>query len=431
MPTYYIKTYGCQMNAHESEKLAGLLEDEGYAAATDMEGADVIVMNTCCVRESAETHILGNLGIVKKLKEKKPSLKVAVCGCMTQAKGAAERLKKRCPFVDVVIGTHNLYKLIEYLKQTKSGKKVVEICADDGKITEGVPVKRLNNLSALVNIMYGCDNFCSYCIVPYVRGRERSREPSAVLSDVKSLVESGYKEITLLGQNVNSYKSGDVDFARLLDMLSDVEGDYWIKFMTSHPKDISESVIEVIARKPRLAHFIHLPVQSGSDRILQLMNRKYTKADYLNKIAMIKSYLPDVALSCDVMVGFPTETEEDFLETLDVVKKVGYSNLFSFIYSVRSGTPAAEMEQVPLNIKKERIDRLIKVQFEAANAIAKESIGKTVRVLCDGEEGGKYVGKTQTDKKVLFVSEENPVGKFVDVKITEAANSKLYGKEIL
>lgn len=430
MPTYYIKTYGCQMNAHESEKLAGLLESNGYSAVSDMADADVIVMNTCCVRESAETHILGNLGIVKKLKEKKPSLKVAVCGCMTQATDAAKRLKKRCPFVDIVIGTHNIYKLVEYLKDTNGGAKIVDIWDDNGGITEGVPVKRLSKLSALVNIMYGCDNFCSYCIVPYVRGRERSREPSAIISDVQSLVESGYKEIMLLGQNVNSYKSGDVDFAKLLDMLSDIEGDYWIKFMTSHPKDISESVVKIISKKPRLAHFVHLPVQSGSDRVLELMNRKYTKSDYLDKIDMIKKYLPDVSLSCDVMVGFPTETEEDFLETLDVVRRVGYSNLFSFIYSVRSGTPAAEMEQVPLDVKKERIDRLIKVQFEVAARLAKESIGKIYKVLCDGEENGRYVGKTQTDKKVLFVAEKNPIGRFVEVRITEAENSKLYGTEI-
>lgn len=430
MPTYYIKTYGCQMNAHESEKLAGLLESGGYSAVSDMADADVIVFNTCCVRESAETHILGNLGIVKKLKEKRPSLKVAVCGCMTQANGAAERLKKRCPFLDIIIGTHNVYRLLDYLEYVKTGGKVVDITDDNGEVTEGIPVKRLNPSSALVNIMYGCDNFCSYCIVPYVRGRERSRAPSAVLNDVKSLVESGYKEIMLLGQNVNSYRSGDVDFAKLLDMLSDIDGEFWIKFMTSHPKDISESVVKIISEKPRLAHFIHLPVQSGSDRILGLMNRKYTKSDYLDKIDMIKRYLPDVSLSCDVMVGFPTETEEDFAETLDVVNRVGYSNLFSFIYSVRSGTPAADMEQVPLEIKKDRIDRLIKAQFEVASRLAKENLGKIYRVLCDGEENGKYVGKTQTDKKVLFVAENHPVGKFVDVKITETANSKLYGIEI-
>ena len=428
--SYYIKTYGCQMNAHESEKLAGILESRGYTPAPDMESADVIVMNTCCVRETAETHVLGNLGIVKKLKEKNPSVKVAVCGCMTQASGAAEKLKKRCPFIDIIFGTYNIHKFSEYLDVASSGKKLIEIWDKEREIVEGLPVKREGKIGALVNIMYGCNNFCSYCIVPYVRGRERSRRPDDILHDISELVGSGYKEITLLGQNVNSYSCDGVDFSRLIDLASDIEGDYWLKFMTSHPKDLKESVVKTIAHKKRLADFVHLPVQSGSDRVLSLMNRKYTKAEYLAKIDMIKSYLPDVGLSCDVMVGFPTETEEDFKETLDVVERVGYSNLFSFIYSPRPGTPAAKMDQVPLSIKKERIDRLIKRQFEIANSLAKAQVGKTVRVLCDGEENGKYSGKTASDKKVLFSADKSFVGEFTNVRITQAVNSKLYGIQI-
>lgn len=427
---YHIKTYGCQMNAHESEKLAGMLVERGYEEACDAESSDLVVFNTCCIRESAETHILGNLGIIKKIKEKKPSLKVAVCGCMTQQSGAAERLKQRCPFIDIIFGTHNLYKFADYLDRAESGEKVVEISESETDIEEGVPVKRVSGISASVNIMYGCDNFCSYCIVPYVRGRERSRKPQNIVNDVKTLVESGYKEITLLGQNVNSYCSDGVDFAMLLDMLSDISGDYWIKFLTSHPKDLSENVVKVILKKPQLADFIHLPLQAGSDRILELMNRKYTAKSYLDKIDMIRSYLPDAGLSCDIMVGFPTETEDDFCRTLDIVERVRYSNLYSFIYSQRKGTPADKMPQVPIKVKKERIDRLIKKQFAIASSIAAESIGKTYKVLCDGIEGDKFVGKTQSDKKVLFSSKAASVGKFVQVTITEAKNSKLYGKEI-
>lgn len=424
---YYIKTYGCQMNAHESEKLAGILEKSNYAPAENIENADLIVLNTCCVRETAETHILGNLGIIKKLKEKRPSLKVAVCGCMTQANGAAEKLKKRCPFIDMIIGTHNTHEFTSYLERINGGEKFIEVWEHEKDITEGSPIKRSGKVSALVNIMYGCDNFCSYCIVPYVRGRERSRDPKNIIADVEQLVLQGYKEITLLGQNVNSYGHGDTDFAALLDAVSDIEGEYWIKFLTSHPKDLSEKVVDMIAEKEHLAHFIHLPLQSGSTRILKLMNRKYSRDEYLKKISMIKSKLPDVSLSCDIMVGFPTETEDDFLETLDTVKTVEYSNLFPFIYSPRTGTPASSMPQVPIDVKKERIKRLIDCQFPISQRIAQKSLGKTLKVLCDGTEDGNYVGKTQTDKKVVFTCETDPIGSFRNVKITSAKNSKLYG----
>ncbi len=428
--TYYIKTYGCQMNSHESEKLSGILSQRGYVEADSPENSDVVIFNTCCIRESAETHILGNLGIIKKAKERRPSMIVGVCGCMTQQSGAAEKLKKRCPFIDIIFGTHNLHKLSSYLDSAEHGKKVIDIWEEENGIEEGLPVKRVGDICALVNIMYGCNNFCSYCIVPYVRGRERSRTPDNIFADVKSLIESGYKEITLLGQNVNSYSCDGVDFAELLDRLSDIKGEYWIKFLTSHPKDISEKVVSVISKKEHLAHFIHLPLQSGSDRILEMMNRKYTAREYLNKIEMIKSYLPDVGLSCDIMVGFPTETEEDFVQTLNVVEKVRYSNLYSFIYSQRKGTPADIMPQVPIEIKKERIDRLIKKQFSIANSIAAESIGKIYTVLCDGKENDNFIGKTQSDKKVIFTGSNSKVGEFSKVEITEANNSKLIGTEV-
>ncbi len=428
--TYCIKTYGCQMNSHESEKLSGILSSRGYDETDNIDIADIVLLNTCCIRESAETHILGNLGIIKKAKEKRPSMIVGVCGCMTQQNGAAEKLKKRCPFIDIIFGTHNLHMLSEYLDSAEKGKKVIDIWDSEGQIEEGLPIKRIGKISALVNIMYGCDNFCSYCIVPYVRGRERSRNPQNIISDVKNLIDGGYREITLLGQNVNSYSCDGVDFAELLNRLSDLEGNYWIKFLTSHPKDLSEKVISTIAQKEHLAHFIHLPIQSGSDRILQLMNRKYSAKEYLDKIEMVKSYLPDVGLSCDIMVGFPTETEEDFLQTLDVVEKVGYSNLYSFIYSQRKGTPADKMTQVPIEIKKERIDRLIKKQFVIANKIAEDSIGKIYTVLCDGKESDKFIGKTGSDKKVAFTGSNARLGEFTRVRITEAHNSKLIGIEV-
>lgn len=427
---YHIKTYGCQMNVHESEKLAGILIDNGYQSCEDPRDADVIVLNTCCIRESAETHILGNLGIIKKLKETKPQLKVAVCGCMAQKEGSAQKLKKRCPFIDIIFGTHNLHKFSDYLLACQKGIKVTEVWEKESEITENIPVYRTSGCNAWVNIMYGCNNFCSYCIVPYVRGRERSRAADNIIKDVQNLVRQGYKEITLLGQNVNSYSCDGLDFNGLLNLLSDIEGEYWIKFMTSHPKDISENVIKTIADKKRLAHFVHLPIQAGSNRVLALMNRRYTAEDYLQKIKMIRDYMPDVGLSTDIMVGFPTETEDDFIHTLDVVEKVRYNNLYSFIYSRRSGTPADKMEQVALAVKKDRIARLIDKQFQIANALAKESVGKTYTVLCDGSEDGMWIGKTQSEKKVLFMSDINPTNTFVQVKITEAQNSKLRGIQI-
>ena len=383
---YHINTYGCQMNVHESEKLAGILENRGFTETEDQREADIIIFNTCCVRETAETKILGNLGIVKKIKEQNPGLKVCVCGCMAQKKGEAERLKKRCPFINLIFGTHNLYKFDEYLEK----------------------------------------------IVPYVRGREKSRPEQDILRDVESLVKSGYKEITLLGQNVNSYgndfESTKNNFARLLDKCASFEGDYKIRFMTSHPKDLSEDVVRVISQNDKLAKFIHLPVQAGSDRILELMNRRYSSADYLSKIDMIRKYIPNVGLSSDIMVGFPTETEEDFEDTLKIVSRVRFNNLFTFIYSRRSGTPAYKMQQVDYQTKKSRIKRLIDLQFDISCRVAEDCTGKIYRVLCDNFNSGKARGKTSCEKTVYFDACENIENRFVDVEITHTKNSQLFGR---
>ena len=429
---YYIHTYGCQMNVHESEKLAGILEEKGYLPAEKENDADIIVFNTCCVRETAETKILGNLGIVKKLKETKPDLKVCVCGCMAQKKGEADRLKKRCPFINLIFGTHNLYKFDLYLDEIMSGQNVIEVWDTDKTLPEKTPIKRSDSVNAWVNIMYGCNNFCSYCIVPYVRGREISRPEQDVLQDVKTLISEGYKEITLLGQNVNSYGNDFSDksnhFAALLEKCASFEGDYKIRFMTSHPKDLSEEVVKAIASCDKLADFIHLPVQAGSDRILSLMNRRYTSGQYLEKIDMIRSYIPDAGLSSDIMVGFPTETEEDFSDTMNIVKKVGYNNLYTFIYSRRSGTPADKMEQVELATKKRRIKELIALQFEIGCDLAKKCVGKTYRVLCDGYDGKTASGKSSCEKAIYFPSDINPVGKFVNVTVTHTKNNQLYGE---
>lgn len=429
---YYIHTYGCQMNVHESEKLAGILEEKGYLPAEKENDADIIVFNTCCVRETAETKILGNLGIVKKLKETKPELKVCVCGCMAQKKGEADRLKKRCPFINLIFGTHNLYKFDQYLDEIMSGQNVIEVWDTDKTLPEKTPIKRSDSVNAWVNIMYGCNNFCSYCIVPYVRGREISRPEQDVLQDVKKLISEGYKEITLLGQNVNSYGNDFSDksnhFAALLEKCASFEGDYKIRFMTSHPKDLSEEVVKTIASCDKLADFIHLPVQAGSDRILSLMNRRYTSGQYLEKIDMIRSYIPDAGLSSDIMVGFPTETEEDFSDTMTIVKKVGYNNLYTFIYSRRSGTPADKMEQVELATKKRRIKELIALQFEIGCNLAKKCVGKTYRVLCDGYDGKTASGKSSCEKAIYFPSDINPVGKFVNVTVTHTKNNQLYGE---
>ncbi len=430
MKLVYIKTYGCQMNVHESEKLYAAFELNGIGQADSVENADIIVFNTCCVREGAETRVIGNLGIIKQLKEKKRNLIVVVCGCMSQQPAIAEKLHKRCSFINIITGTYKLSSIPDMVKRVQAGEKFIIDLENDETIAGGINIaKRSDKISTFVNIMYGCNNFCTYCIVPYVKGRERSRKASDIYDEVKLLINEGAKEITLLGQNVNSYNDGENNFLKLLDMLSDIDGDYWIKFMTSHPKDLSDDVIRLIAERPKLAKYIHLPLQSGSDRILALMNRKYDIASYLRKIDLARSLMPTVGLSSDIIVGFPTETEEDYLQTENAVKRVRYNNLFTFIYSKRTGTPAATMDgQIDEEIKKERITRLIEVQAEIASKNASECIGNTYRVLCDGKEGDKYTGKTSEDRVIVF--DNGTIGKFIDVKVTSSKNSKLYGKVV-
>ena len=428
MKKFFINTYGCQMNVHESEKLAGILYNRGYVAAKSNEDADIIILNTCCIRETAETRVLGNLGMIKKLKEKKPDLIVGICGCMPQKEGTAEYLRRRCPFIDIIIGTHNMHLFSQYLDEALAKRKVLDIWDSEGTI-ECSPIRRNSSVSAFVNIMYGCDNFCSYCIVPYVRGRERSRNFDEVVAEVRALVESGYKEITLLGQNVNSFMGGKPYFSKLLRALSVFDGEYRIKFMTSHPKDLSEDVVEAMASSDKLADYIHLPVQSGSDRILKLMNRKYTVKDYLSKIDLLRSYIPSIGISSDLMVGFPTETEEDYMCSERLIERVKYNNLFTFIYSRRSGTVADKMDgQIDLAEKTKRIERLIAKQFEIGNTLAQSYIGTTFRVPCDSFDGKTCFGKSSCDKSISFPGDQSNVGQFVNVKVTMAKNNKLIGE---
>ena len=432
---YKIYTYGCQMNEHESEKLAAILSERGYFKAEDDDICDVIVFNTCCIRENAEQHAFGNIGALKKLKEKKPSLIIAVGGCMTQQEGKSDVFKKSYPFVDIIFGTHNLESFGTLLdKKIESGKKVYEIEDDPPACFDVTPPLRKSFPNAWVNIMQGCNNFCSYCIVPYVRGRERSRSEEDVFSEVRSAVENGYKEITLLGQNVNSYgkdlKTGE-NFASLIKKLSEIEGEYRLRFMSNHPKDLTKDVVEAVAENPHCAHLIHLPVQSGSDRILKLMNRRYTAKDYLEKVEMIKSIIPDCAISTDIMIGFPTETEEDFLDTLDLVDKVKFSYSFTFVFSRRKGTVADKMDgHIDEAVKKDRIMRLVDKQNALTKAGSERCVGKILTVLAEDkdEKRGGYMGRDEYGKMAYFPCARNCIGEFLKVKITKAEGISLIGE---
>ena len=430
---YYIFTYGCQMNVHESEKIAGLLRSVGYAEASDPTQADIIVFNTCCIRDTAEKKILGNIGDVKHLKKEKPSLIVAVVGCMTQQNGAAESLRKKFPFVNIVLGANNLNELPYYVTQlethaAKKGISVPDVAMPE--ICEDTPVYRTSGTNAWVNIMYGCNNFCTYCIVPYVRGRERSRKPEAIINEVKSLVAEGYKEITLLGQNVDSYSCDGYDFADILEKVAEIDEKFRIRFMTSHPKDFNGRVIDIIKSHPNICNNIHLPVQSGSNRILQLMNRRYTRERYLEIIDEIYDKIPSVGITSDVMVGFPTETDEDFAETMSLVERVGYSNAFMFVYSPRNGTVAAKMEQLPYEVKRERIKALVALQNSISAKKSLDYVGRTEEILVEDENpkrAGTVCGRTESGRLVTFSGEKELIGKFVDVKITSARSSALWG----
>ena len=432
---YHIVTYGCQMNVHESEKIAGILRRIGYEKETGIEDADIIVFNTCCIRENAENHAFGNIGALKKLKKQKPELLIAVGGCMTQEKGKTEVLKKKFPFIDIMFGALNLEELGDLiLRKRTQKKKVIEIREQEGEIVETDDAYRTSYPNAWVNIMYGCNNFCSYCIVPYVRGRERSRKPEHILAEVKKLVAEGYREITLLGQNVNSYgtdRETGMTFAQLLDAVASIDGKFRVRFMTSHPKDFTEDVVRVMEKHRKICRLVHLPVQSGSNAILQAMNRRYTREKYMSEIEMLKSRLPEAEVTTDIIVGFPGETEEDYLQTEDLVKTVDYASAFTFVYSPRQGTKAATMEnQISEDVQKDRIMRLVDLVNSLTRKKSEKYVGKTIEILCEDfdEKKGLYLGRDEFGRMGYFKSAKNVVGEFIQLKVTRANGISLFGE---
>ncbi len=437
MKKYYIETWGCQMNEEDSEKISGMLKKMEYEKTDLKDASDIIIFNTCCVRENAEFKVHGNLGILKKIKERNPELIIAVCGCMMQQKGVADSILKKYKHVDMVFGTHNASRLPEYLERLKNEGGQIKEIIDESEIVEGVPIDREDFLKAYVTIMYGCDNFCSYCVVPYVRGREKSRKSSDILREIKELVGMGYKEFTLLGQNVNSYGKGleeDTDFAKLLSMVNEIPGVERIRFMTSHPKDLNEKVIDTMAASDKVTEQIHLPVQSGSTKILKRMNRKYSREDYLEKIKLIREKIPRVAITTDIIVGFPGETEEDFAETLSLCEEIGFDSAFTFIYSNRNNTPADVMEnQIPEDIKHERFERLVEVVNRRAADINQGYVGKVYEVLIEGtskNNSSVLTGRTRSGKIVNFEGDISLIGKMSDVKITKANSFSLFGETV-
>ena len=434
--TFFIMTYGCQMNEEDSEKLSGMLKSIGYSRTEVRDEASIIIFNTCCVRENAENKVYGNLGDLKKLKKKNPNLVIAICGCMMQQQGMADKILKMFPYVDIIFGTHNSYKFPEYLNRVKTeGVQVKEILDKETKIVEGIPVDRESSVKAFVTIMYGCNNFCTYCIVPYVRGRERSRKSEDIVKEIKDLVSKGYKEVTLLGQNVNSYGLGleeDINFAKLLRKVNEIEGLERIRFMSSHPKDLTDEVIMAVKECDKVCEQIHLPVQSGSNDMLKVMNRRYTREKYLEVMKKIKEEIPGCAITTDIIVGFPGETEEDIQDTIDLVKEVGYDSAFTFIYSRRNHTPADKMEnQIAEDVKHERFNRLVEAVNDSVVKINKSYEGKVVEVLVEGpskNDETKLMGRTRTGKLVNFAGDESLVGKLVNVKIYRAQPFSLLGE---
>lgn len=422
------------MNVHDSERIAGMLEELGYSSCDSMEDADIVVFNTCCIRENAENHAYGNIGMLKKLKAARRDMIIAVGGCMPQQIGKADVLHKKFPYVDVIFGTHNLHKLKDYITEKQGRKKaVIEILPCEGEIIEGENPLRTSYPNAWINITYGCNNFCSYCIVPYVRGRERSRRSENVIAEARSLVGQGYKELTLLGQNVNSYANGtdDISFPELLEKIADIDGKFRLRFMTSHPKDFSERLAAAMASNAKICRLLHLPVQSGSDRILKAMNRKYTSSDYLKKIEILKKYIPDCAVTTDLIVGFPGETDEDFKATLRLVKEVGFASAFTFVYSRREGTVAATMpDQVPEEVSKARIMELVELVNSLTREHSAKYVGKTCEILCEGydDKRGLYLGRDEFGRMGYFHSDKNAVGEFVNLAVKEANGVSLMGE---
>ncbi len=434
-PLAYVRTYGCQQNVADGEKIKGLLAEMGFAFTDGPEDADFILFNTCAVREHAEDRVFGNVGALKNIKRRRPSVIIAVCGCMTEQEHVAERLKKSYPFVNIVFGTHVIHRLPEMLctNLTQSQRVFLRGCEGE-EVLEGIPIRRDGNFRAWVTVMYGCDNFCSYCIVPYVRGREKSREPQHILEEFRELVAAGYKEITLLGQNVNSYGKGlkeDINFAGLLRQLDAVDGDYRIRFMTSHPKDASKELFDVIANSRHIPHFIHLPFQSGNDRVLKEMNRRYTREQYLELIRYARSVMPDVCFTSDVIVGFPGETYEEFQDTLSLIREVEFVNLFTFIYSPREGTRAAKMpDPVSHQEKTKWFAELLKAQEEIAVKRSQAMVGRVERVLVEDRtpRTGLLSGRTAGSLMVDFPGGDELLGQFATVKVTAAKGWTLTGE---
>lgn len=435
------------MNVHESEKIAGILEDMGYSDCPEEGNPDVIVFNTCCIRDTAERRALGNIGVTKAEKKRNPNLILAVVGCMPQQDGVADSLKERYPYVDIVLGTRNIAELKDEIQKVIASRNRIKKRSDKKyrcfdteqpinylEIDEKTPQTRTSYPNAWINIIYGCNNFCTYCIVPYVRGREVSRDMNSVLDEVKKCVDEGYKEITLLGQNVNSYGNDvddpNVNFANLLRKIDKIEGKFRVRFMTSHPKDLNDDIIDAMANSSKICNNLHLPIQAGSDKVLADMNRRYDSAKYLKTIEKLRKAMPDIGITTDIMVGFPTETEDDFQKTLEIVEKVRYSNAFTFIYSPRKGTPAAKMEQIPYAVKQERISRLIKLQNKITKEISDTYVGGVFEVLCEDiapKYEGMVCGRTESGRLVTFEGTSEDIGKFFNVKISQSKSASLFG----
>ncbi|MBF1185680.1 MAG: tRNA (N6-isopentenyl adenosine(37)-C2)-methylthiotransferase MiaB [[Eubacterium] sulci] len=433
--TFHITTFGCQMNEHDSEVIDGLLTERGFSSVKERKDASIVIINTCSVRDNADKRFFGTLGQLKKRKESDPSFIVCVCGCMMQQQRVVDTIKAKYPWVDVIFGTNSIHHIPELIEKVAIEKeKVVDIIENTEEIVEGLPAKRLFDHKALVNIMFGCNNFCTYCIVPYTRGREKSRAPEAIVDEVKGLVADGVKEIMLLGQNVNSYDGNGTSFAELLKMLNDVDGLERIRFMTSNPKDLSDELIEAFAVCDKLCRNLHLPIQSGSNRVLKRMNRKYTREDYLKLIEKLRKTVPDITLSTDIIVGFPGETNEDFEETLSIVKEVEYDSAFTFIYSIRKGTPAEKFEdQIEESEKHRRFDLLVNAVNEISEKKNKAYQDRVEKVLVDGvskNDKSTLTGRTDGFKLVNFAGKKELIGSIVDVKITDAKTFSLFGEVI-
>jgi len=433
VPQAYVETYGCQQNEADSEKLRGMLIEAGYAITDTPEGADAVIYNTCAIREHAEQRVFGNLGALTHTKRRHPAQKIFLCGCMAGESKVVERIKRSYPHVDGVFSTHHLWRFPELLHRVLTvGKRTYFVEDETGSIAEGIPQQRDSKLKAWVSIMYGCNNFCTYCIVPYVRGRERSRRSADILKECKELIESGVKDITLLGQNVNSYgKDLDegVDFSDLLSMIAEIPGDFLIRFMTSHPRDAGKKLFDTMAANPKIAKQLHLPFQSGSSRVLKAMNRHYDREKYLEAVAYAKSVMPELVLTSDVIVGFPGETEEEFEETVSLIEQVRYDSLFTFIFSPRTGTPAASMEDpTPKEEKNRRFDRLCEVQNSISEQIHQGYVGKTFRCLIDGRDKEYLTARTEGGRLVRLMGDESLIGTFQMITITGSNTWSLTGE---